>query len=111
MAFDGTNVVFDYLTNNSFKTWRITKNGTEYIITNSSNNENNYLGTDGNKAIVGATPTKWTIQHIGDGTYTLSTGGKILQPYSTNNVFNLVAPANTSTNIARFKIYMYKGYN
>ena len=42
------------------------------------------LGTDGTKAVLSDTPAKWTITAVGDGTFTISTGGKLLQPYSPN---------------------------
>lgn len=104
MVADGTNVSFGYLLDNAIERWSIEKNsdGT-YKITNLS--EYKDLGTDGTKAVLSNTPANWTITAVGDGTFTISTGGKLLQPYSTNNVFNLVTTANTSNNIARYRIY------
>ena len=104
MVGDGTNVSFGYLLDEAVEKWSIESNGDgTYKITNLS--EYKDLGTDGTKAVLSDTPAKWTITAVGDGTFTISTGGKLLQPYSTNNVFNLVTTANTSNNIARYRIY------
>ena len=104
MAADGENVSFSYLLDEKTEKWSIEKNsdGT-YKITNLS--EYKDLGTNGTKAVLSAPAANWTITPMGDGTYTISTGGKLLQPYATNGDFNLVTAANTSSNIARYRIY------